>query len=259
MLDLLAGPARSAAAVRLAARAARHDADASSGPSTWASRRPTIRWPRPSTWCAPGLAEAEEDGTLALAASTYDAGSDRLVPGHRPAAGPRVLDFAPLLRLERAAAEAGAARRCSRSARSELGAPVEIEFALTLAAGAAGPLRLPAGAADGSSRRSAVEVERGGARGADGRRGLDARRSATARRRACATSSTSSRRRSRRGARRRSPPRSTTLNRALVDAGRPYLLIGFGRWGSSTPGSGSRCAGTRSPGRAAIVEATLPG
>ena len=42
------------------------------------------------------LAEAEADGTLRYAASTYDADSDRLSPGlSRP--GPRVLDFAPIV------------------------------------------------------------------------------------------------------------------------------------------------------------------
>ena len=119
------------------------------------------------------LAEAEADGTLRYAASTYDADSDRLVPGTgRP--GPRVLDFAPILAWNELPL-VPALRKLLAVCEEELGAPVEIEFALSLPPGAAGPLRLPAGAAaprlagggGGRRRRSSPAPTRG--RGLDGR------------------------------------------------------------------------------------------
>ena len=48
------------------------------------------------------------------------------------------------------------------------------------------------------------------------------------------------------------------LNRALVEEGRPYLLIGFGRWGSADPWLGIPVRWDQISGRAAIVEAALP-
>jgi len=48
------------------------------------------------------------------------------------------------------------------------------------------------------------------------------------------------------------------VNRRLVDAGRPYLLIGFGRWGSSDPWLGIPVEWSQINGARTIVEATLP-
>jgi hypothetical protein len=48
------------------------------------------------------------------------------------------------------------------------------------------------------------------------------------------------------------------LNRALVEAGRPYLLIGFGRWGSTDPWLGIPVRWDQIAGARGIVEATLP-
>jgi hypothetical protein len=47
-------------------------------------------------------------------------------------------------------------------------------------------------------------------------------------------------------------------NRALVAAGRPYVLIGFGRWGSSDPWLGIPVVWPQVSGAAVIVEASLP-
>ncbi len=52
----------------------------------------------------PSLYQGEEDGTLQHLASTYDAGSDRIVPGVQVAGG-RTLNFAPLLQYRSDAAE----------------------------------------------------------------------------------------------------------------------------------------------------------
>ena len=49
------------------------------------------------------------------------------------------------------------------------------------------------------------------------------------------------------------------VNRELVAEGRPYLLLGFGRWGSSDPWLGIPVNWGQIGGARAIVEATLPG
>jgi hypothetical protein len=49
------------------------------------------------------------------------------------------------------------------------------------------------------------------------------------------------------------------LNRKLADERRPYLLIGFGRWGSSHPSLGIPVDWSQISGARTIVEATLPG
>ena len=47
-------------------------------------------------------------------------------------------------------------------------------------------------------------------------------------------------------------------NLGLVNEGRPYLLIGFGRWGSSDPWLGIPVTWSQVSGAKAIVEASLP-
>ena len=48
------------------------------------------------------------------------------------------------------------------------------------------------------------------------------------------------------------------INRTLVKEGRNYLLIGFGRWGTSDPPLGVPVAWGQISGARVIVEATLP-
>jgi hypothetical protein len=49
-----------------------------------------------------------------------------------------------------------------------------------------------------------------------------------------------------------------TINRELLDKGRPYVLIGFGRWGSSDPWGGIPVEWGQVCGAKVIVEATGP-
>jgi hypothetical protein len=49
------------------------------------------------------------------------------------------------------------------------------------------------------------------------------------------------------------------LNRRLLAAGRPYVLIGFGRWGSADPWLGVPVDWSEVSGARVIVEAGLPG
>ncbi|HLP58073.1 MAG TPA: PEP/pyruvate-binding domain-containing protein [Candidatus Deferrimicrobium sp.] len=50
-----------------------------------------------------------------------------------------------------------------------------------------------------------------------------------------------------------------TVNRRLVEAGKPYLLIGFGRWGSSDPWLGIPVDWGHISGSRVIIESQLPG
>ncbi len=200
-----------------------------------------------------GLAEAEEDGTLRYAASTYDADADRLNPGlSRP--GPRVLDFAPILLWEELPLVA-ALRKILAACEQELSLPVEIEFALALPVRGKARLGLlqvrplvvshtavtieesettgelalvVSDAALGNGRhevRDVVYVEPGS---------FEARLTPTI------------------------AGEIEALDRALREQGRPYLLIGFGRWGSSDPWLGIPVRWDQIGGARAIVEATLP-
>lgn len=203
-----------------------------------------------------GLADAEFDGSLQRIASTYDAASDRILPGtYRD--GPRVLDFAPLLVHESVPLNA-LIRALLTACEGCQGGPVEIEFALTFEPD--GPVAVRFGLLQ--SRLMAVSNEvvdvsdapRPGwkalvtSRDAMGngvtpgiadvvwvdRRGWEMRRTGEA---AAAISA---------------------LNRRLVGEGRPYLLIGFGRWGSSDPWLGIPVAWGDIAGARAIVEASPP-
>lgn len=74
------------------------------------------------------LRHAEEDGVLREIASTYDPQSDRITMGIGPP-GPRVLDFAPLLELGQIPLN-GLVQDLLARCEEALGNPVEIEFAV---------------------------------------------------------------------------------------------------------------------------------
>jgi hypothetical protein len=201
----------------------------------------------------PGLAEAEADGALRYAASTYDAASDRIVPGlGRP--GPRVVDFAPVL-VWGELPLVPALRRLLGACEDALHGPVEIEFAVSLPQG--GPARLgllqvrpllvsseTVDVAEQELRATTTLVASTAALG-NGRREVrdvvfvDPARFET-----------------------RLTPQIACeierINRDLVETGRPYLLIGFGRWGSADPWLGIPVRFDQIAGACGIVEATLP-
>ncbi len=203
-----------------------------------------------------GLAAAEEDGTLAHVASTYDAESDRLVLG-TGSRGPRVLDFAPLLRLgDWPVCEA--LRELLPLFAERAGAPVEIEFALTLPVEPDHPARLgflqvrpmlvsdtlvEVGEAELADPRAVVRSGHVMGNGViEGIRDVVYVRPD-------------------RFEARHTPVIAAEvdeLNRGLVEAGRPYLLIGFGRWGSADPWLGIPVEWSQIAGARVIVEAGLP-
>ncbi|HSD67392.1 MAG TPA: PEP/pyruvate-binding domain-containing protein [Vicinamibacteria bacterium] len=199
------------------------------------------------------LAEAEADGTLRYAASTYDAGSDRLVPG-MGRAGPRVLDFAPILARNELPL-VPALRRLLAVCEEELEAPVEIEFALSLPAGQAArlgflqvrPLLVSRQAVSVTPEdlASPFSVIASAAAMGNGRQEVNdvvyvEPETFEARLTPAIASEIEG------------------LNRSLVDQARPYLLVGFGRWGSADPWLGIPVRWDQISGARGIVEAPLP-
>ena len=77
------------------------------------------------------IKEAEKDGTLEHSASTYIIENDDLVPGVNER-GPRVIDFANILKYELFAAGRNFADYCLKLFKEAMGSPVEIEYAIDL-------------------------------------------------------------------------------------------------------------------------------
>ena len=200
------------------------------------------------------LSAAEHDGTLSLAASTYDAASDRLRPG-TGTAGPRVLDFAPL-RLMEPLPFAAAVSGLLDLFRERLGSPVEIELALNW---------------DGDSGRLGFVQVRPMSLGGERLALTDAALAETAvvvaSARALGNGTVGPVRdvvyvkraqfdmkHSRAVAR-----QIADVNARLSAEGRPCVLVGFGRWGSADPWLGIPVAWGQVSAARAIVEAALPG
>ncbi|TFH66964.1 MAG: hypothetical protein E4G90_00780 [Gemmatimonadales bacterium] len=202
------------------------------------------------------LGDAEYDGTLANLVSTYDPGGDRFNPGMGQN-GPRVLDFSPLLKLDVLPLNQ-MVRDLLSACEKTLEAKVEMEMALVIPSPRAGLARLgflqvrPMVAPDEaveiqteelSSPATVVSSLRSMGNGiVEGIQDVvytkpgafDAKHT------------------------RRMASEIEKVNRALLGEGRPYLLIGFGRWGSSDPWLGIPVTWGMVSGAKAIVEATLP-
>lgn len=202
------------------------------------------------------LGVAEENGTLRYAASTYDARSDRLVAGCA-IPGPRVLTFAPLLVLEEAPINR-LVRSLLDTCATAVGQPAEIEFAATFESAPHlivrfGFLQVRPMIVSHTSVEIASEEMSGPdvLLSSDAALGngtiedildivyvrpdaFEARHTPTIARDIAA------------------------LNGALTSARRPYLLIGFGRWGSSDPWLGVPVSWGQIGGARAIVEAAGP-
>jgi hypothetical protein len=200
------------------------------------------------------LAEAEADLTLDALASTYVAESDAVVPGIARS-GPRVLNFAPLLvqdalPLNRFLVALLAAFR--EAARSE----VEMEFALTLdpeaprfellqvrpMAVSRQPVEIAEAEWAGPRRLVASERVMGNGTFEGVRDVVFVKPHTFEARHARAIAA-----------------EVEALNRGLTAEGRPYILIGFGRWGSSDPWLGIPVDWGQVAGARVLVEARLPG
>jgi hypothetical protein len=201
------------------------------------------------------LETAEYDGVLAGIASTYDAGRDRLVPG-TGVDGPRVLDFAPLLDCSPLPIN-DVIRRLLALGAEALGEAVEIEFAITfpsrsqarLAVLQMRPMLVPEESVD----LDETALEQPGLLCASPRvlgNGVEQviRDIVYVRRDTFEARLT-----------RQVALQVDDVNRTLMAARRPYLLIGFGRWGSSDPWLGVPVVWGQIAGVRTIVESTAPG
>jgi hypothetical protein len=202
------------------------------------------------------LTDAEADSTLRYTASTYDPQADRLRDG-TGTAGPRVLTFAPLLSLDVFPLN-GLVRGLLADCEAAVGAPVEIEFAVTLPAGRGDPARFgflqvrPLVVSDEQVTVTPEEMA--------GDRVLAASEAALGNGVVESVADVVYLR----------PERFTlartreiaadleAIDRRLGAAGRPYLLIGFGRWGSSDPWLGVPVGWGEISGAKVIVESSLP-
>ena len=202
------------------------------------------------------LEAAEEDETLRLVASTYRPDSDRIYPGVG-SSGPRVLDFAPLLCLEQVPLS-DLVKHLLALGKEAAGGDVEMEFAATFDCPEGLPTRLgvvqmrPMAVSteqvtvteDDLTRETAVVVSRSvlGNGAVTGLRDV-----VYLKPNAFVAEAT-----------RQVAAEVASINRQLADAKRPYLLIGFGRWGTSDPWLGVPVTWGQISGARVIVEATLP-
>jgi hypothetical protein len=202
------------------------------------------------------LQEAEYDDTLRLLASTFDARSERVVPG-TGADGPRILDFNSILVAEEIPLN-NLIKALLAACENAVGAKVEIEFALTWPRGGPSPARFgflqvrPMVVSDEAVDISDEEFDAPHLLAASSRvmgngivEGIgdivyvkpdrfEARHT------------------------RQIAGQLEQLNEPLQSEGRPYLLIGFGRWGSADPWLGIPVDWGQICGAKVIVEATLP-
>lgn len=199
-----------------------------------------------------GLPEAEFDGSLTSVASTFDPVSGRISPG-TGVAGPRVLDFSMLL-VHRIIPVNDVVKAVLRACEDALDAPVEIEFAMSFDPHRFGFLQVrPMAVSREEVLVTEAELTEPGVLAASksclGNGAVETIRDVV-----FVRPDTFDMRASARIA-----LEVDRVNRSLVVAGRPYLLIGFGRWGSADPWLGVPVNWGQISGARVIVEAMREG
>ncbi len=204
----------------------------------------------------PGLAEAESDGALRFLVSTYHPGSDRLYPG-LSGSGPRALNFAPILGSGLVPFN-DVVKQLLKLAEQALGSAVEVEFAVNLDRRCGRPARLgflqvrPMMVTHEQVQVSDEEMTGEGVLLASdtglGNGYHDTIRDVVFLKPEVFEA----------GSTPRIAMELDSTNRRLVEAGKTYMLIGFGRWGSSDSWLGVPVAWSQISGARVIVEATLP-
>ncbi|MBL8968720.1 MAG: hypothetical protein JNG85_17075 [Spirochaetaceae bacterium] len=202
------------------------------------------------------LREAEADPKFPLLASTYDLANDRLVPGLQ-AKGPRFVDLANLLKHEALPFAKAIDLVLELGARS-MGTPVEIEYALNLDEPSGTPAlyllqlkplirtedRVEVDIAEAAREDCLIVSERSMGNGRETGVAdviwVDPERFDRARTMDIAAE-------------------VAELDRALGGAGRRYLLLGPGRWGTRDPWLGVPVSFSQISRARVIVEADLPG
>ncbi len=202
------------------------------------------------------LTDAERDGTLRFVASTYRPQDDKIVFGIADP-GPRIIDFAPLLKFE-IIPLSGLLRTLLKICEEKLERMVEIEFAITLEERPGTPVRFgflqvrPMVVSEENVEVSLAELV--------GEHVLVASESVLGNGRLDDIQDIIYVK-----PEKFSPNKTQAIagqlegiNQQLVAAQRPYLLIGFGRWGSTDPLGGIPVNFGQISGAKAIVESTLP-
>jgi hypothetical protein len=210
-------------------------------------------------YLVPGsLTDAESDGSLDFIASTYDLGRDRIVPG-LGSPGPRIVNFAPMLVQEQFPLNE-LVKALIHGSEKCVNAKVEIEFALTLQIRRGEQPRARLGFLQVRSMvvsNQVVDVTM---------EDLSDPNAIVASDMAMGNGATADIQdivfvRLDNFSPMQTPAIAKELelvNRALQEQHRPFLLIGFGRWGSSHPSLGIPVDWSQISGARAIVEATLP-
>jgi Pyruvate phosphate dikinase, AMP/ATP-binding domain len=205
------------------------------------------------------LAKAEADEVLQPLASTFDPERQRVVPGTW-VRGPRILNFAPMLVLEQFPLNY-LIRTLLRAAEKSVDAKVEIEFAITLEARRDAQLQVRLGFLQ--VRPMVVSDQLVNVTQED----LQDARAIVASDRVMGNGIIEDIQdivfvRPENFSAEHTPLIAEQLgeiNSELRDQAKPYLLIGFGRWGSSHSSLGIPVTWSQISGARAIVEATLPG
>ncbi len=201
------------------------------------------------------LADAEADEALSLLASTYDPERDRIVPGIG-SRGPRILNFAPMLVRDEFPLN-DLVKALLQASEKAIKAKVEIEFAVTFQGRLGERRRARLGFLQVRSMvvsDQVVDVNLSDPRaivGSDMVMGNgtadDIQDIVFVRLDKFSPSHTPA-----------IAQQLESVNRELRQQHRPFLLIGFGRWGSSHPTLGIPVDWSQISGARAIVEATLP-
>jgi len=199
---------------------------------------------------------ADEDGNLKFTASTYNPASDRLYPGVG-AAGPRMINFAPVL-VNRTPPLNDLIKNLLEIAKAASGAEVEIEFAVNLDRQDG----LPAKVGFLQMRQMAAFSD-----------SIDLEAENTAQNNPLVISNSVMGNgkithiidivyvKPETFQAKFNPVIAEEIdnfNCSLVREGKSYLLLGFGRWGSSDPWLGIPVVWSQICGAGAIVESTLP-
>jgi hypothetical protein len=197
------------------------------------------------------LSDAEADGTLSYIASVYDAQEDRISTG-LDREGPRVLNFAGVLGKRRLPLNEVIRSLLSLSQQA-LGAPVEIEFAATFDPHRFGFLQVRPMVVPGDKIDIAEEELQGenvllASENVLGNGIIETIRDIVYVKPKEFEAQYSP----------RIALELETINRGLLEKERPYVLIGFGRWGSSDPWGGIPVEWGQVCGAKVIVEATRP-
>ncbi len=200
------------------------------------------------------LEEAEKDGVLDYIASTYDADNDRFVSGTH-LRGPRLIDFAPILKSG-VVPLTDLLRMILARCEGLLGTEAEVEFAMTFPSGEplpadfgllqVRPMAVSHAKVEVDLENLIMEDALAASESVLGNGSIDTIRDVVyVRPDSFSITHTRAIRQD-----------LEEINRALVADRIPYLLMGFGRWGSSDPSAGIPVTFGQISGARVIVEAT---